>query len=523
MKKKAQPRRRTAPVSSEPLSGLLSAALGSLGEGVLVLARPLRKSGFPIVYANDAFCRMSGYTAEELTAATHGLVHVEPTDRERIALWTKADGAEHPLSGESYLRRKDGHMFSAAWTFSRVRGVKQGPGHIVVIYRDTTERRGLQRVQGHTQRLEAVGRLAAGVAHDFNNLISVINGYCQILSPMLEGNPKALHEVTQIHNAGRKAADLTRQLLAFGRRQPFALRVIELNQFVRDNEPALSRLLGAAGTLELELADAPNCVQTDPEQFQQVLFNLVLNARDALRDKGVVTLRTERRKVSAGLNRRATDPAPGDYVVLTVSDNGTGMDKETQDHLFEPFFTTKPNGKGSGLGLATVYGVVQQSNGFINVSSEILVGSTFEIVLPVAGEHAEPVKVAPIESAPAVHSTRGHETVCVVEADAVLRKMAAGMLTSEGYRVIDAANPEETKQRISDLGKPVQLLVINLNSEGEKLAKSLHKTGALRVLDTCDRNAWRTLTWLPSGHQAALPRPFALSELLKAARRLLDA
>lgn len=488
-----------------------------------MLARPLRKSGFPIVYANAAFCRMSGYTAGELDAGTHGLVHVEPADRERISLWAKADGAEHPLSGESYLRRKDGHMFSAAWTFSRVRDDGEKPGHIVVIYRDTTERRGLQKVQGHTQRLEAVGRLAAGVAHDFNNLISVINGYCQILEPMLEDNPKALHEVSQIHSAGRKAAELTRQLLAFGRRQPFAARVIELNQFVRENEPALTRLLGAAGKLELELDEAPRCVQTDPEQFQQVLFNLVLNARDALRDRGVVTLRTEHRTLTAGFNRRDTDPAPGDYVVLTVTDNGTGMDKETQERLFEPFFTTKPKGKGSGLGLATVYGVVQQSNGFINVRSELLVGSTFEIVLPAVTASAEPVSSPPVESMHPAPSTRGHETVCVVEADPVLCKMVAGILTSDGYRVIDATNPAEAVQRISSIGKPVQLLVTNMDREGEKLAKSLHKTGGLRVLDTCDRNAWQTLTWLPTGHQAALPRPFALSELLKAARRLLDA
>ena len=488
-----------------------------------MLARPRRKNGFPIVYANAAFCRMSGYEAGELTAATHGLVHVEPADRERLSLWTKADGAEHPLSGESYLRRKDGHMFSAAWTFSRVQNTKGKPGHIVVIYRDTTERRGLQKVQGHTQRLEAVGRLAAGVAHDFNNLVSVINGYCQILSPMLEDNPKALHEVSQIHNAGRKAAELTRQLLAFGRRQPFAARVIELNQFVRENEPALSRLLGPAGTLELELDEAPACIQTDPEQFQQALFNLVLNARDALRDKGVVTLRTARRTVSAGLNRRATDPAPGTYVVFAVTDNRTGIDKETQERLFEPFFTTKPKGKGSGLGLATVYGVIQQSNGFINVRSELLVGSTFEIVLPAVTESADPVPLVPAEPTHPAATTRGHETVCVVEADPVLCKMVAGILTSDGYRVIDAANPAGAARRTASIGKAVQLLVINLDREGEKLAKSLQKNGGLRVLDTCDRNAWQTLTWRPSGHPAALPRPFALSELLKAARRLLDA
>ncbi|MCC6414477.1 MAG: hypothetical protein IT582_01000 [Opitutaceae bacterium] len=320
---------------------------------------------------------MSGYTAGELTAAAHGLLHVEAEDRNRLTQWLKSGATETPLAGESSLRRQDGTMIQTSWNYTLLRGTGQKPAHLVGVYRDTTDRRGWQKTQDSAQRLEAVGRMAAGAAHDFNNLISVINGFCEILAPMLESHPQALYEVRQIHQTGLKAAALTRQLLAIGHQQPFAARVLELNQFVRDNTPALHRLLGGAGQLEIELSDAACGVETDPGQLQQVLFNLVLNARDALRDRGLVTVRVGRRQISAQRSRRATDPAPGDYAVLTVADNGTGMEQETQERLFEPFFTTKPEGKGSGLGLALVYGVVQQSKGSISVRSELLVGSTF--------------------------------------------------------------------------------------------------------------------------------------------------
>lgn len=503
---------------------LLAATLNALGEGIIIVNRKLRKGGLEIVYANENFCRMSGYAAAELTGQNHGLLHVEPGDRARLVKWLRTRSPRHALTGESMLRRKDGATFSAAWIFSPIPAASGVVTHLAVSYRDTTERRGLQEKEGHTQRLEAVGRLAGGVAHDFNNIISVINGYCEMLAPALEQQPAILHSVTEIHTAGRKAANLTRQLLAFGRRQPMVPRVIDINQFVRENTETLTRLLGSTGKLVLELEPGLANVRTDPTQFQQVLLNLTLNARDALRDRGRVTISTTSREIKAGFNRRATDAAPGRYVQLAVSDNGTGMDRETQSRLFEPFFTTKPSGKGSGLGLATVYGVVQQSGGFITARSELLVGSTFEIILPEVNEPAEYPENTPPPSIPAMPVTKGHEVVLVVEEETVLRKMVAGMLTADGYRTMDASNPAEAKKLVADAAKPVQLLVANLNGDGEKLARALHKVHReLRVLNACNHNAQRTLRWLPAAHQMSLPKPFALSELLKMVRRLLDA
>ena len=424
MKKSPKTRGARKPRAARPpYSAKLAAALNSLGEGVIVVGRKLLKDGLIIEYANENFCRMSGYTADELTGQAHGLLHVDRGDRVRLAQWLRARQLQQPLAGESTLRRKDGSTFSGAWLFSPIKNARGEVQQLVASYRDTTERRGQMEIEGHNQRMEAVGRLAGGVAHDFNNLLSVINGYCEMLAPELVGHPDALHSVTEIHNAGRKASNLT-------------------------------RLLGDKGKLELELESGLPHVRTDPVQFQQVLLNLTLNARDALHDRGRVTISTTTREIKAGQNRRATDAAPGRYVMLTVTDNGTGMDRDTLGRLFEPFFTTKPSGKGSGLGLATVYGVVQQSGGFISARSELLVGSTFEILLPEVNETAEYPVNAPTPAIPALPETRGHEVVLIVEEDEVLRKMVAGMLTADGYRALDAANSTEGKSRAATAPKP---------------------------------------------------------------------
>jgi len=256
--------------------------------------------------------------------------------------------------------------------------------------------------------------------------------------------------------------------------------------------------------------------------FQQILLNLVINARDALRDRGQVTISTANRVIRPGLARRPTETPPGRYVVLTVTDNGTGMDANTQAHLFEPFFTTKDEGKGTGLGLALVYGVVQQSGGVISVHSALLVGSTFEILLPVVNEPAETVSSPPFPSLPA---TRGHETVLLVEDDAVVSKMVAGILTSDGYRVFTVRQAGEGLKEIPGKDRAILLLIASLGppaGESEKLARALNAAHpGLRVLNT-GLNP-RSFKWLPPRHQTNLPKPFALSELLKAARKLLDA
>lgn len=516
MKTTKRTAQRSAPVA------LLAAALRAQSEGVFIAERRSTKCGLKILFANESFCTMTGHTAKALVGRAHGFLHLERVDVERLRRWLPKARAGEPLVGEGFLLRADGSTVGAAWSFDPLCNARGRMTHVVATYRDQTEKRRLQEALVHAQRLDAVGRLAGGLAHDFNNLLSVINGYCEMLAARLTENPPAMREVAEIHQAGHKAVALTQQLLAFSRRKPLNSDIINLNTLVRENAEILERLIGEAGQLKLELAPDLANVRTDAAQFQQVLLNLVLNARDALRDRGRIVITTENREISPGRNRRTTDQRPGNYVMLSVTDNGTGIDAETRKHLFEPFFTTKPEGKGTGLGLSLVYGVVQQSEGTITVKSALLVGSTFEILLPAVADEIAPA-AAPARVAP-LPLTRGSEIVLLIEEDEVVRKMVAGMLTADGYHVTAASHPGAALEDLRALRRPVQLLIANLGGDGEKFARRLHAMNpALRIVCTGNWECQHTTeAWLSRERLECLGKPYALSELLKAARRLLD-
>jgi PAS domain S-box-containing protein len=499
-------------------TALLAAALRAQSEGVFIASRACGSRGVRILFANDSFCAMTGRPAKELIGQPHGILHADPAEVVRLRRWLRNASPGQPLIGDGFLVRGDRTNISAAWSFDPLLDRQGRLTHVVATYRDQTEKRRLQEALVHAQRLDAVGRLAGGVAHDFNNLLSVINGYCEMLAAHVAANPQALREVAEIHHAGRKAATLTQQLLAFSRRQQLNSRVINLNTLVHENAAILQRLLGNAGQLELELDETVPNVRTDPAQFQQVLLNLVLNARDALRKDGRVLVATTVR-ATTGQGRRATDVPPGVYVTLTVTDNGTGMDSATQQHLFEPFFTTKPEGQGTGLGLALVYGVVQQSGGYIFVRSELLAGSTFEVLLPAVNEPLTETAppVAPLQS------MRGSENVLIVEEDDVVRKMVAGILTADGYRVTASKSfadvTVDTPPRRS-----FQLFIGPLTGEGEKHVRRLAEThSALRVLCTAQNDFKLPVPWISADRQAIINKPYALNDLMRAARTLLDA
>ena len=476
--------------------------------------------GRRILFVNDSFCRMAGHAAADLVGQPHGMIHADRADVERLRRWLAEAKPGEPLLGEGFLVRRTGGSIGVAWCFDPLFDADGRLTHVIATYRDQTEKRRLQEALVHSQRLDAVGRLAGGVAHDFNNLVSVINGYCEILAAHVSANPQAMRDVAEIHLAGRKAAALTQQLLAFSRRQPLKSRILNLNTIVRENVEILRKLIGSAGQLEAELSEPLPNVRTDPAQIQQVLLNLVLNARDALRDRGRIVISTSLTEIPPGQNSRATDTPPGRYVTLTVADNGTGMDADTQKHLFEPFFTTKPEGRGTGLGLALVYGVVQQSGGSVVVRSAVLVGSTFEVHLPVCDE---PVSAPPPAITP-LASVRGNETVLLIEEDELVRKMIMGILTADGYRVTAAGSFAEAALEPPP-PRPFQLLIAELEGDGEKSARRLFKANpALRLLCTCQSEESKGgLRGMKPGHHARLNKPYALSELLRAARKLLDA
>ena len=513
-------KRRAGSAARAVAPALLAAALRAQSEGVFIADRRMGPKGLKILFVNDSFCAITGRPAADLVGRSHAELHDEPADLRQLRAWLRGARPGESLAGEGFLLRADGTTVSVAWSFDPLCNARGRVTHVVAAYRDQTEKRRLYEALVHAQRLDAVGRLAGGVAHDFHNLLSVINGYCEMLAAHVTANPQALREVAEIHAAGRKAAALTQQLLAFSRRQPFHARVLNLNDLVRENSAILSRLLGEAGRLEFDLAADLANVRTDAAQFQQVLLNLVLNARDALRARGRVVIATENREIRGGLHRRVTDTPPGHYVAFSVTDNGTGMDAETQKHLFEPFFTTKPEGKGTGLGLALVYGVVQQSGGFIAVKSSLFAGSTFEILLPAAKAPRDP---APTAVAP-LPVTHGTETVLLADADDVVRKMVAGILTADGYHVFAAKSVGAALREARVQGRTPQLLIADLSGNSGQVVRRLHRAQPeLRLLRTGGSNADKPLAWLAPKRQTALFKPYALSELLKSARRLLDA
>ena len=522
MKKKLPRRKKTAVRTAPPPARLLAAALRSLGEGSFIAEPKLRRDGLRILFANDRLCAMTGYARPELTGRGHAFLHADAATIVRLRRWMGKLQSGLIFSGEGYLACKSGATIFAAWNFSPLFNARDRMTYIVATYRGTTTKRRLQEALVHAQRLDAVGRLAGGVTHDFNNLLSVINGYCEILAARLPLHDPSRREIHEVHAAGQKAAVLVRQLLAFSRRQELYPQVINLNRLVRDHATILGRFLGAGGKLHLDLAhDLPN-VRADPAQLEQVLLNLTLNARDALRENGRVTISTSVRVVKYGQNRRLTDTPPGRYVLLSVSDNGIGMDAATQTQLFEPFFTTKEAGKGTGLGLAMVYGVVQQSGGHIRVHSAPGVGTTFEIHLPAV--HARATAV-PSSGLPALPSTHGRETVLLLEEDDVVRKMIAGILTADGYKILSVRRASEGLREARRRG-PVHLLVVQLGDhagENEKLARALYVIRpALRVI-VIGRPGTYPLAWLAPEHQVCLAKPFELSSLLRAIRTLLDA
>ncbi len=505
-----------------PPAPLLAAAVHAQSEGLLITGRRWTQKGLKIIFANESFCAMTGFTVAELRRHGQAMVHSDKAGLQRLQRWAGKPSPGNVFSGEGYLTRKDGAPLYAAWNYSPVSDDQGRVTHIVATYRDLTEKRRLQEALIHSQRLDAVGRLAGGVAHDFNNLLSVINGYCEIMATKPGVRRKAAHELDEIHQASQKAATLVRQLLAFSRRQAMNPKVVSLNRLIRDNAEILSRLLKPRKSLVLALDVESVNVRVDPAQLQQVLLNLTINARDALQDGGQVTVGTSLREVTPDMERRPADMPPGRYAVLSVSDNGAGMDPETLTHLFEPFFTTKEHGKGTGLGLALVYGVVQQSGGFITVNSAPGEGSTFEIFLPEVREPAHPI-AAPL---PPLPSTRGRERVLIVEEDDVVRKMVAGILTADGYHVIAERSAEEALHAARRHHGRIDLLITQLGPthqhEGEGLAFALHQMHAgIRLLATCNPEC-APLPFIPLENQANLTKPFTLSALMKATRALLD-
>jgi signal transduction histidine kinase/ActR/RegA family two-component response regulator len=322
----------------------------------------------------------------------------------------------------------------------------------------------------HAQKLEAVGRLAGGIAHDFNNLLTAIIGYSELIEKRNEGDTREHAQL--IRKAGEQAAALTRQLLAFSRKQLLEPRVLDLNALIRDMEKLLQRVIGESIRIVIQTAPAETRVRADPSQLEQVLLNLGVNARDAMPGGGTLRIATQNVTLTpAEITSRTLEVEPGDYVALVVSDTGSGMDEETRSHIFEPFFTTKGPGKGTGLGLSTVYGIVKQSGGGIAVESAPGEGCTFSIFLPATTSELD----AP-EPAPAPTDNRGTETVLVVEDEEVVRQLICTSLSDVGYNVLCGATPHEGLRHAREHRNGIDLLVTDVvmpDMHGPVLAREI--------------------------------------------------
>jgi len=374
-----------------------------------------------------------------------------------------------------------------------------------------------------SQKMEAIGRLAGGVAHDFNNLLTVINGYSEILLSQMSAEDVKRRDLQEIQNAGRRAADLTRQLLAFSRRQVFQPTTLRLNELVEGLERMLTRLIGEDFQLQLRLGPALHPVMADAGQIEQVLTNLVVNARDAMPKGGKIVLETLNVDLDEAFVSVHPDLRPGPHVLLMVTDTGTGMTADVKEHLFEPFFTTKERGKGTGLGLSTVLGIVQQCQGSIQISSEVEWGTTFRIYIPKA-EHAERPTPPPPSELP---RRRGRETILLVEDMETVRRLTRAVLEGEGYTVLVAEEASAALRIVDGHSGEIHLLLSDIvlpRMNGPELAKTLRaRLPGLNVLYMSGYTD-RGLEELKQGDAGVplLQKPFTVAELRKRVREVLD-
>jgi len=398
-----------------------------------------------------------------------------------------------------------------------------GKQMLLAVLLDITDRRHLEEQLRQAQKMEAVGMLAGGVAHDFNNLLTIITGYSQLILNNISEDDSNRHSVEQIMKAGERAAALTKQLLAFSRRQVLQPKVLELNKLVGGLSTMLRRLIGEDIDLSLVLPGDLGRVSADPGQIEQVIMNLAVNARDAMPKGGVLTIETANRHLDEHYAGRHIAVKPGSYILLAVSDTGSGMDAATQARLFEPFFTTKTAGKGTGLGLSTVFGIVKQSGGSVEVYSEPGRGTSVKVYLPRI-DQPEAVE----NSGTAKKIARGSETILLVEDDEMVRTLVRETLHREGYKILDAPGPLEARKMAEQYKAQIQLMITDVvmpKISGRELAEHLSKRRPdMKVLYM---SGYTDNAILNSGilekEVAFLQKPFTPAALTEKVREVLEA
>jgi len=477
-----------------------------------------------IQFESPSIRRLLGYEPEELVGTSgFDLIHDDDVARARVAFATGVTAGQPSPFIELRLRHKSGawRQFEAVGHFITTEdGVPVG----IVHSRDITDRKQLEERLRHAQKLEAVGALAAGIAHDFNNLLTAIVGFSQLAMTQLEPSDPSRADVQEVIKAGRSAASLTRQLLAFSRKQILQPQVLDLNMIVRRMESLLRRTIGEDVTFVTTLAPLLGRVNADPGQIEQVIMNLCVNARDAMPDGGTLTIETDTiDRAALGIDDIGRE-TPSAYVRIRLADTGIGMDATVKAHLFEPFYTTKERSHGTGLGLATVYGIVKQSGGFIHVDSEVGRGTTCDIFLP----RVEGAVDAIMPSEEASRSRHGTETILVAEDQPEVLAVARATLTRHGYTVLEGRDADEALEVATRHSGRIDLLITDVVMPGlngrelaDRLAAQRPNTRVLFTSGYTDRAIVER--GVLEANVAFIAKPFVPADFLKKVREVLDA
>jgi two-component system cell cycle sensor histidine kinase/response regulator CckA len=461
---------------------------------------------------NQSFLRITGYRREEVIAHTSLDLNFweRPEDRSKFIEILTNRGSVRDL--EVIFLTKTGEQ-RIGMILAEIIEI-DGQTCVLAIVKDFTDQKGLEKQLRQSQKMEAIGQLSGGIAHDFNNLLSVIIGYSEMIEESLPPNDPLQRKCEQIKKAGQSAASLTRQLLAFSRQQMLEPKILDLNAIVRNVEKMLRRLIGEDIDFSTALEPTLANIKADQGQIEQVIVNLVVNARDAMPQGGRLRIETANVHLDDDYARRHPPQQAGPYVSLTISDTGTGMDAETQAHIFEPFFTTKEVGKGTGLGLSTVYGVVRQSGGHIWVYSELGHGTTFKIYLPLSGQAAH----VEISNPDPAESLRGTETILLVEDAEPLRELTRGLLIANGYTVLEACHPEQAVEIVRQYNGPIHLLLTDMVMPGMNGRALADKLGFIRpdmrVVFMSGYTGFNH-SGLTNSEFILLPKPFTKDTLLR--------
>lgn len=479
-----------------------------------------------IEYVNPKFTETTGYTYPEVVGKTPGFLRSGHTSSEEYESLWKIINAGQVWRGEFKNRRKDGELFWELASIAPVRDARGKVTHYVAVKEDISERKATEERLRRAQRMETIGQLTGGVAHDFNNLLAIILGNLQLLeeNPALDREGREL--IADAIWSAERGAQLTHRLLAFARRQRLNPKITDLNLVVEEMAGLLHRTLGERIAVRENLASGAWLTMIDRGQLESALLNLVVNARDAMPNGGALTIATRLAVLPHDLPNASDDLAPGNYVVLSVTDTGTGMPPEVLERIFEPFFTTKKFGEGSGLGLSMVYGFVRQSGGHIGVESAVGRGTTVSIYLPRADE--EVVDVDDRQAARALEKRlSGHEVILIVEDDSRVRKTATNILRKQGYQVVEASDASEALRMVDRMPRLDLLfsdVVLANGINGSELVHQVlcRRPGTRVLLTSGYAQQIPTVEGQPGEGPDLLPKPYRRSELITRVRLILD-